>query len=576
MKIKKLLCVLTSVSVLVSGMLTFSISALAADNFKYSDEYKTSQYYKNLMDALDESKDKSTMEKTLAVALSQEGYKNYATSGIDIEQARADGLLWTGAELRMNENQTGNTEYTRWAQRYIMDRPENTQYLDCDWCAIFTSWCMYQAGYYDKEELKRCYYSYYARPVTSYDADGWITTFNLNQKNVWYTPTAQKQLDDKYSYVTYYNTNTDALEIPYKAGGLVFFNWDASGDSFDHVAIVVDYDKDTHILKFLNGNSEGQVITREIDLDLEEEYRGNALTKNADRIAAYGEYDEIKPLEQREINSEVKRITWDKSATSGIKVPTDSESKVCSVYIDGEYLGSTIESNMVLLEGRMAIGKSEMIKIPAGAHTMSLTFDDGVLDIPLEITDSSEDIPAPVTEPVNVTTITLKAAKTKLYAGQTTTVTASVDYPSGETTFSSGNTAVASVSSGGKVTAKKAGTVIITAENNGVKESVKLTVVNKEANTLKVSVKAVTAKSKKTTKISKSKAFKISNPQGALSFIKKSGDKKITINKKSGAIIVKKGLKKNKTYKLKVKVNAAGTYKYKPAKKTVTVKVKVK
>ena len=540
MKIKKLLCVLTSVSVLVSGMLTFSISAFAADNFKYSDEYKTSQYYTNLMNALDESKDKSTMEKTLAVALSQEGYKNYATAGIDIEQARADGLLWTGAELRMNENQTGNTEYTRWAQRYIMDRPENTQYLDCDWCAIFTSWCMYQAGYYDKEELKRCYYSYYARPVTSYDADGWITTFNLNQKNVWYTPTAQKQLDDKYSYVTYYNTNTDALEIPYKAGGLVFFNWDALGDSFDHVAIVVDYDKDTHILKFLNGNSEGQVITREIDLDLEEEYRGNALTKNADRIAAYGEYDEIKPLEQREINSEVKRITWDKSATSGIKVPTDSESKVCSVYIDGEYLGSTIESNMVLLEGRMAIGKSEMIKIPAGAHTMSLKFDDGVLDIPLEITDSSEDILAPVTEPVNVTTITLKAAKTKLYAGQTTTVTASVDYPSGETTFSSGNTAVASVSSGGKVTAKKAGTVIITAENNGVKESVKLTVVNKEANTLKVSAKAVTAKSKKTTKITKSKAFKISNPQGALSFIKKSGDKKITINKKSGAITVKK------------------------------------
>lgn len=576
MKIKKLLCVLTSVSVLVSGMLTFSISALAADNFKYSDEYKTSPYYKNLMNALDESKDKSTMEKTLAVALSQEGYKNYATAGIDIEQARADGLLWTGAELRMNENQTGNTEYTRWAQRYIMDRPENTQYLDCDWCAIFTSWCMYQAGYYDKEELKRCYYSYYARPVTSYDADGWITTFNLNQKNVWYTPTAQKQLDDKYSYVTYYNTNTDALDIPYKAGGLVFFNWDASGDSFDHVAIVVDYDKDTHILKFLNGNSEGQVITREIDLDLEEEYRGNALTKNADRIAAYGEYDEIKPLEQREINSEVKRITWDKSATSGIKVQTDSESKVCSVYIDGEYLGSTIESNMVLLEGRMAIGKSEMIKIPAGAHTMSLKFDDGVLDIPLEITDSSEDILAPVTEPVNVTTITLKAAKTKLYAGQTTTVTASVDYPSGETTFSSGNTAVASVSSGGKVTAKKAGTVIITAENNGVKESVKLTVVNKEGNTLKVSVKAVTAKSKKTTKITKSKAFKISNPQGALSFIKKSGDKKITINKKSGAITVKKGLKKNKTYKLKVKVNAAGTYKYKPAEKTVTVKVKVK
>ena len=248
-------------------------SAAAKDDFKYSEEYQGSPYYTKLTAALEDTKDKSAMERTLAVALSQEGYKNYATEGVDLEQARKDGLLWTGAELRMNGNRTGNTEYTRWAQRYIMDRPEDTQYLDCDWCAIFASWCLYQAGYSDDERLKRYYYSYYAEPRVEYDADAWIMAFNFRQKGVYYTPKAHHKLD-KYNWNTYYHIDVDPLEIPYKPGGLFFVSWDASGQWFDHVAIVVDYDKDTHVLTYTNGNSDGQVITRQMDLDAEEEYRG--------------------------------------------------------------------------------------------------------------------------------------------------------------------------------------------------------------------------------------------------------------------------------------------------------------
>ena len=152
MKTKKIIAVITVLALLISSV--FSISASASgEDLRFSDEYKTSVYYERLMQALEDNKDATTMEKTLAVALSQEGYANFATAGYDLDQARAEGKLWTGVELRMNDNLTGNTEYTRWAQRYVMDRDESEQYADYDWCAIFTSWCLYQAGYYDEETL---------------------------------------------------------------------------------------------------------------------------------------------------------------------------------------------------------------------------------------------------------------------------------------------------------------------------------------------------------------------------------------------------------------------------------------
>ena len=48
------------------------------------------------------------------------------------------------------------------------------------------------------------------------------------------------------------------------------------------------------------------------------------------------------------------------------------------------------------------------------------------------------------------------------------------------------------------------------------------------------------------------------------------------MNAKNGKVTVKKGLKKNKTYKAKVLVVAAGNKSYAPATKTVTLSVKVK
>ena len=103
----------------------------------------------------------------------------------------------------------------------------------------------------------------------------------------------------------------------------------------------------------------------------------------------------------------------------------------------------------------------------------------------------------------------------------------------------------------------------------------------KKKNTLKVKQvkKTVTVKYKKLKKkaqtIKLDKYLKVTKAKGTVSYKKTSGNKKITVNKKTGKITVKKGLKKG-TYKVKIKVTAKGTAKYKKGSKTITVKIKVK
>lgn len=101
----------------------------------------------------------------------------------------------------------------------------------------------------------------------------------------------------------------------------------------------------------------------------------------------------------------------------------------------------------------------------------------------------------------------------------------------------------------------------------------------KKPNTLTVKGKTATVKysklKKKNQTLKVEKVMTVSNAKGAVSYKKSSGNGKITINKKTGKITVKKGLKKG-TYKVKIKVKAAGNSNYNAATKTVTVKIKVK
>ena len=105
--------------------------------------------------------------------------------------------------------------------------------------------------------------------------------------------------------------------------------------------------------------------------------------------------------------------------------------------------------------------------------------------------------------------------------------------------------------------------------------------IKKAVNPLKIKAKTATVKfskvKKKTQKLKESKVIKVvKKGQGTVTYAKKSGTKKITINKKTGKVTVKKGLKKG-TYKVKVKVKAKGNANYKASKwKTVIFKIKVK
>lgn len=130
---------------------------------------------------------------------------------------------------------------------------------------------------------------------------------------------------------------------------------------------------------------------------------------------------------------------------------------------------------------------------------------------------------------------------------------------------------------------KNAGTYTITVTGIGAYTgTAKVTFkINKAANPLKVKAKTVKVKfsklKKKAQKLKVTKVVKFTKKgQGTLTYKKVKGNKKITINKKTGKVTVKKGLKKG-TYKVKVKIKANGNVNYKAsAFKTITFKIKVK
>ena len=130
---------------------------------------------------------------------------------------------------------------------------------------------------------------------------------------------------------------------------------------------------------------------------------------------------------------------------------------------------------------------------------------------------------------------------------------------------------------------KKAGTYTVTVTGKGIYTgTTKATYkIKKAANTLKIKAKTATVKyskvKKKAQTLKVSKVITFTNKgQGAKTYVKKSGNKKITIAKKTGKVTVKKGLKKG-TYKVKVNVKAKGNANYKAsAWKTVTFKITVK
>ncbi len=105
----------------------------------------------------------------------------------------------------------------------------------------------------------------------------------------------------------------------------------------------------------------------------------------------------------------------------------------------------------------------------------------------------------------------------------------------------------------------------------------------KKNNPITVTAKTKTVKAKKLKKkAQKIKALTVKNAQGNVTFEKvKSGTsskifKKITVNKKTGMVTLKKGKYAKKTYKVKIKITAKGNGSYNSKTINKTVKIKVK
>jgi hypothetical protein len=123
-------------------------------------------------------------------------------------------------------------------------------------------------------------------------------------------------------------------------------------------------------------------------------------------------------------------------------------------------------------------------------------------------------------------------------------------------------------------------TVTVTGKGQYTGKVTKKFTIQKAANPLKGKGKTAEVKYSKvkkkdqTLKVSKVLTF-TKKGQGTLTYAKSGGNKKITVAKKTGAVTVKKGLKKGK-YPVKVKVKAAGNANYKAATQTLTFTVWVK
>ncbi len=128
---------------------------------------------------------------------------------------------------------------------------------------------------------------------------------------------------------------------------------------------------------------------------------------------------------------------------------------------------------------------------------------------------------------------------------------------------------------------KKVGTATVTVKaKNTCSGTVKKTfVIKKATNTLKVKAKKVNVKyskiKEKSLSLNISKVLSVSKNKGKVTYSKISGNSKITINKKTGRITIKKGLTKG-LYKVKIKVTATGNSKYKSKTVTKIGKIKVK
>ncbi len=177
---------------------------------------------------------------------------------------------------------------------------------------------------------------------------------------------------------------------------------------------------------------------------------------------------------------------------------------------------------------------------------------------------------------------TISASNKSVAFGKTVSLGAKRTKGNGNLTYKSSNTAIAKVSSSGVVTPVKPGTVKMTitaAETANYLKATKTVTVTVTKGTQSMVVTAVTRTASyatlKTKSVTVTKPLTISGSIGTKTYTRVGNSNYFTVNKTTGNVTIKKGTPKG-TYTVKIKVAAAGNYRWKSCSKTVVCKVTVK
>ena len=168
-------------------------------------------------------------------------------------------------------------------------------------------------------------------------------------------------------------TNSNSKEFTVKKNGILYSSSLISSNLLiDYGTIYLSSD---FLKKLDDGENDLVLILKEGNLDITVN-----VTDNQTEI----------PVEDNKITAKETFFEWDKSDFIGIAVNTNSKSKNVAIAKDGEFFASDDDRGVYITFGRVGITAKILKKLDVGENTLTLTFDDGTLDITVNVTDKQQ------------------------------------------------------------------------------------------------------------------------------------------------------------------------------------------